>query len=478
MPAMKLSHLAIVLGCLVCISLGFPYSTTERKTLTYYPSNNFYILGQSLQSLINEAKKRPVVQHSSGTVNVELMLQQLSGYKLHFNKAEEVMVHDRVIAYHIPQVFTFDIEVNYVLTYAVMPLSGVCTLRLTVEDATYTLDVQEKTIVPNLEGKWKLEIFNITNSVAIHLGARSNILAALPSIEGYFNPLIKQILQTDVKHFYEDYFGTSNYYIHFPYFRNTSITLTNKFDKLSVANIARDPIVIASYDQYTDPVPSAAIPKAAADDFLRSISIDVQNLARVVEWEIYLTQNMVLTHDSIPANCIFQADAKSAARIFPDLLQEFGNAPLKLTFTGQSTRVSAKYCLKHGAIELEGAVFTMTAALDGAEAPLFRASFSVEGRFKPNFVKDPEDSKRVFMNLEAEHAEAKVLAKEKLWDNQDALFNEDAIDGYINDMVSGYFVQSLKLKTMGTGMLLSFGFPINHERTTFESDNEQAFKVY
>eukprot|EP01022_Parablepharisma_sp_SALTPOND_P001129 TRINITY_DN105637_c1_g1_i1.p2 TRINITY_DN105637_c1_g1~~TRINITY_DN105637_c1_g1_i1.p2 ORF type:complete len:496 (+),score=45.28 TRINITY_DN105637_c1_g1_i1:2582-4069(+) len=472
---MKLAILAI--ASVLCLAYSLPYSTIERKSLTYYPENNFYLLGMALDVLINGAKNHHMIKHSVGSTSLDFIIENMKGYRLLLKDVRNVMVHDTVVTYQIPTAFSFFMEVNYVVTLGVLPLSGACVFKLTAEDVTYNLDFQEKTVLPTFGGKWRFEIFNITNSVALHLGVRSLMQSASSAVEGYFNKLIEKILQTDIKLFYEDYFGDSNYYIHFPYLRNSTITVAHKFDKLAVGNIARDPIVTAHYDQHFDPVPGD-LSTVSDKEFLRRIKYDINTLANILEWEIYLANNVELTQSDIPEKCFFQADIRSATRVLPDLLQEHGNAPVTISFNGHHNKISATYSAEKGTIFIEGIVLSATVALTTPKTPLFRTAFSVSGEFAPVFYTDPHDKRRIFMNLQAVEAKAQILSGEKLWDNEYAVFNEEAIKDYVNDMVKDYFVKYHGKEVLGTGMLVSFGFPVDLKKIEYESNTGKDLSVY
>jgi len=465
----------LITFCLFHMSFAMPYSTIERKSLNYYPSNNFHIIGQSLEEhmkMTNDTK----VLHADKGITTQIFLRDFANYKMLFKNAKDVKLQDNTLIYHIPLGFSFEMKANYILTYYILPLSGVFSLKMTAEDVEYKLDIKEKTIVPTMTAKWKFEVFDISNSVALALNARPIIEAAGVSVASYFNNIIDKILESDVSHFYEGYFGDSNYYIHFPYHHNASITIQHKFDKLSPSSI-NDPLLIASYDEKYDPVPSIKS-KYDDDPYLRCITYDVNSIANILQWEIHLTNNLILTHDMIPAKSLFQLDTKSSARILPDLLQLYEDSKLQISFTGRKTDLSAKYCRHHEAIEIEGMEFTATVSLAQEKIPLFRTTFNTSAHFKPSFVADPEDSKRLFLKFSTLDADAVVISNELLWENEYAIFNENAVAGYINDFLKNYWVKYTNDDIVGTGLLLSFGFPINKEKIKYGTESTKEFKVY
>ena len=476
---MKLTILALVLVASQCLPL--PFETTEKKSLLYYPENNFYILNAALHRILNEEKPDSTLKYHSGSFNLDLMItyfkQLQSLYRI--NK-DTVSFESGAITYKIAKAFTFDLDMSFVLTFLVMPMSGVCTFRLTAEDVTYRLQVKDTTIVPSFEGNWKLEIFNVTNSMALQFGARKVMGEAAPLLKTYLTQVINEALLADVQRFYEGYFGTTNYFIIFPHLLNTSIAITHKFDKLTSGAIKDEPIIQAHYEQHFDPIPVPANKANSIDEegFLRSFKMQIESIAEILRWEIYLTNNVFLTQDVIPADSFFQADLSTLARVFPDLLLEYGNVPVKIAINGTPTTLIHGYNYELKTVYIKGMQFTALITLPTLGLQVLKTTFTVNAQFLPFFTADPHDTKRVYLNLQAVKGCVAVLQAENLLVNKDIMFIPEAVKEYFDDILNNFFLRYHRTQVLGTGLLLSFGFPVAHWNIKTTSETGDDLKIY
>lgn len=473
---MKLAILAMALMLWGASSL--PYSVKEKKSLYYFPDNDFRVVGRTLAMSMAEGVGSKILRHS-GSADLDLLLGELQQFKSLSTVSKGVSLEGNNIVYRIPQAFSIDFDVSYVLTYTFVPMSGNCVFRLTAQDATYKLLVHDRTITPSLNCRWKLDIYNVTNSLALHMGARDVLQSSLPVVEDYFNERIDQILRQEVELYYNDYFGDSNFYIHFPHLRNSSITVAHTFKRHASGTSGNSPVISAFYDESYDPIPTQS--SQEEENYLRCVSMDLRSLTSIIAWEMQLTKDVVLTKDAIPPESTFKADLRSVARVLPDVLQEYGNQPVKMTFNGKRAEIGATYDANTKSIKISGITLEVAVTMLPAgqpEVPLFKSVFAVNGQFKPFFYIDPADSKRVYMNLQANTAQTQVISAEKTFANEDAIFYSEAVNDFLKDMVNNFFVRFHRNKILGTGIHITSGFPINHWNFPYTSENGKDLKVY
>ncbi len=483
---MTISTLAAVLCLLAATSTCLPYSTTDQRALYSYPSQAFLMVGNLLHQQYNQPGQQVSLKYADESTNLDMVISQFKPFRSLSEKTADVTAADGTITYRIPAAFTFDLDLSYVLTFAFVPLSGVCTYRLTATDVTYKLVVSERSISPSFQGTWKLEIFNVTNSLALFLGVRKIMSSAISAVGGHFDEAINEILSQDVRRYYEDYFGTTNSYVYFQHLRNASIVIANQFSSFSLETYMNSPALRASYDQRFDPLPSvpsdpeqvaAASQASAADEegFLRCVQISMESVASILGWELYLTHETILTEDMVPEGSFFHADLQSLGRILPDLPMQYGKRNVTLSFTGQPENLVYNF-EDAQTIQVAGLRLNLSVSLDGTS--LLRVAFNLTASFRPYFTASSDDTRRVFMNLQAVSVHAEQISADKTLNNENALFNREAINEYLRDMADNYFLRFFGSQVLGSGVLLSFGLPVAREKIRYGTETGKEIKVY
>ncbi|MDR3736785.1 MAG: hypothetical protein P4L10_14780 [Acidobacteriaceae bacterium] len=471
-------RISILLGLLCALVGAYPYVNSEKKSLLYLPRTNFALLGSLLQEIYNATGQQVSIKYSDGAKSVDMVIAAFEKLKPLVKVAKDMQIVDGTIVYHIPSAFRFDLDVDYVLTYLFVPLAGTATLRLTAEDVTYKLAVTPNSIVPSFSGKWKLELTGVSNGLAILFGAKDMLAAAQSALAAHFDAAVNLILANEVKRFYEDFFGSMNYYIHFPHLRNASITLAHTFKSFALNKVGA---LEVAYEQHFDPIPKSEVEsevkQEAEDGYLRSVRMNLESIARILQWEVYLTQNAVLTDNMIPADSYFRADLRSLARVFPDLLQQLNNVPVSLTFNGIPADLTYVYNKASNTIHVLGMTFNVTVAA-ASTGTLMSSVFSVDATFKPFFTADPADTQRVLMNLQTISTNVYAVSSKSHVSNPVLMFNQQGVADYLQSALDNFFVQYHRSEVLGTGILLSFEWPVAHDNIRYSSEADNELTVY
>eukprot|EP00826_Nyctotherus_ovalis_P040710 TRINITY_DN4034_c0_g2_i1.p1 TRINITY_DN4034_c0_g2~~TRINITY_DN4034_c0_g2_i1.p1 ORF type:complete len:318 (+),score=62.61 TRINITY_DN4034_c0_g2_i1:278-1231(+) len=288
---------------------------------------------------------------------------------------------------------------------------------------------------------------------------REVMLSTIPTIGKHFNRYINTSFATDVRQFYGDYFSNTNYYIYFPFLRNSTVNVRHKLVSLRAGHSREVPVITAMY------VRSYALANEFVDtesplDYMKIIDFGVNEVIRIFTSELRLLKNITLRGNHLPADGAFKLDARSFARIFPDLLFESNDNFGTLTFNGMRTNIEGYFTADNKSLHIENAVISIRADLSPIKTHLFKVLLNLSGEFEPWFYHINDNSDRLFMGLRAKKVNFAIESIEKGWDNQYAMINKKGLHKFLYDMINSYFIALYSNSTLGSGILISYSLPV------------------
>ena len=448
-----------------CSATGYDYSATEIQSIDYHLNESFFMIERYFHDKINKTKKSPIIHISKGLLSFDYILNGMANFEV-LSKGKQSVSRNRTrLFYNFTEVFTFELDVTYIINLGILPISGDCLLKLTYSNASYSIDIKNMSIIPSTEGKYELEILKINNKIAVLMNLSKYISNTVEDFGRHFDKYIKHCFENDVEQFYRGYFANTNYYIYFPFLRNTTINVRHKLENIIAGGYNNTPMITAYYNRNYAMVEE---PEAYSYDlnYMKCVNFSINEVIRIFNSEIRLLKNIILRQSHLVADCAFKLDTRSFARIFPELLYYPNNYTGTLTFNGYSGNITGKFIPESNLVRIENAIVSVTGHLPTIETYLFKVTLKLSGDFEPRFYNQHNDKMRLYMGLTAKEINFRIDSVEKGWNNQYAMINRRGLRKFLYDMINFYFIELHKDDILGSGILISYSLPVKMKSFT------------
>eukprot|EP00826_Nyctotherus_ovalis_P050349 TRINITY_DN615_c0_g2_i20.p1 TRINITY_DN615_c0_g2~~TRINITY_DN615_c0_g2_i20.p1 ORF type:complete len:465 (+),score=95.14 TRINITY_DN615_c0_g2_i20:126-1520(+) len=443
---------AILLFTLFSFALCFDFSIFELASTNHLLSDSLRSFAGSLNHTLNLFSNN-TIKHAEDT-SFTFILQTLNTFQMTYEGYGNVVREKNALVYEIPKVVYFEVEAVYFINYGLLPITGRCVFAVDIKSTKYRQTYSGKEISPSIDANFNITVASVTNNI---FNAREQIVSLIPHVKNYFALICQKVFTASIKDYYERKYGDSNHYVSFPRLGGYTVRLKNKLKGFSLGENSYGSVVMVDYSQDVAKTSLDSIPDR---NFTRCIQFQIDELIAIIKKELAVVKNLKLTEDMIPPHSYFHLNLIALSEIYPDLFYEPHNTTGVITFSCIPELIG--YYLEDKKVfgfALPSLSLKITLA-NKERTQLVDVDSSVVGEFAPVFAEAEDGTRRVYLKLEGKSVKVTVRAVSNLWSNKYAILNLRGLKGFVDNMVSQYFMRFHKQKLLGTGLLVSVGVPL------------------